>query len=453
MQTPGGIATDPILQPPPYNGQPLEVTIGLHIVNIAAIDEVSEQFQLDAYMFERWKDPRLAYSPEGPQDQVRNYAFGQIWIPQLEMINAATPRQRDEVSIMVSPDGTVRYAERLLVTLSSSFELRRFPFDEQRLMVIIHPFLVDGPHIKFKLSNTSTWTATEFKSYSSLAQWHLISMTSKLLVAPTYGGLTMPEARFEIDVKRRSSFYIWKVFLPLLLMVFLSWAVFWIEASDLSNQITGRSHHDSDGHRIRVCNLRDDAAPALPDVHRCVLPRMLHLRLPGGGRVNDGPRDASIGTAPRPGVANTQVLALCDPGGVRGDQHLNRGTFPGTVKTRLSTAACWALGGATIALAAIAELAMGRKIWGVSGEPGIWAGDVNSSHNSQYMTDPYSFSHITHGMLFYALTWLFFRNLPVRARALIALAVEAAWEIVETPTWSSSAIGRRRSHCTTTATA
>ncbi|MFZ0680353.1 DUF2585 family protein [Candidatus Binatus sp.] len=101
------------------------------------------------------------------------------------------------------------------------------------------------------------------------------------------------------------------------------------------------------------------------------------------------------------------------------------------MKTRLSTAACWALGGATIALAAIAELAMGRKIWGVSGEPGIWAGDVNSSHNSQYMTDPYSFSHITHGMLFYALTWLFFRNLPVRARALIALAVEAAWEIVE----------------------
>jgi len=237
VQTPGGIATDPILQPPPYNGQPLEVTIGLHIVNVAAIDEVSEQFQLDAYMFEKWKDPRLAYHSEGPQDEVRNYAFGQIWIPKLEMINAATPRQRDEVSIMVSPDGTVRYAERLLVTLSSRFELRRFPFDEQRLIVIIHPFLVDGPHIKFTLNNTSTWTASEFQSYSSLAQWHLNSMTSQVLVAPTYGGLTMPEARFEIDVKRRSSFYVWKVFLPLLLMVFLSWAVFWIEASDLSNQV------------------------------------------------------------------------------------------------------------------------------------------------------------------------------------------------------------------------
>jgi hypothetical protein len=101
------------------------------------------------------------------------------------------------------------------------------------------------------------------------------------------------------------------------------------------------------------------------------------------------------------------------------------------MKTRISTAASWAIGVAIMALAASVELINGRKIWGISGQPGVWAGDVNSSHNSQYLTDPYTFSHITHGMLFYALTWLVARNLPVRVRALIALGVEAAWEIVE----------------------
>jgi Neurotransmitter-gated ion-channel ligand binding domain/Neurotransmitter-gated ion-channel transmembrane region len=236
--TPTGIATDPILQAPyEAGGKPIAVVVSLHIVNLASIDEVNQQFQLDAYLFEQWTDPRLAYTPAGPQDQVRNYAFGQIWVPQLEMINAATPRSRDEVSITVRPDGMVSYAERLVVRLSSRFELRRFPFDQQQLLVIIHPFLADGPHVTFKLGDTSTWTASEFKSYTSLAQWHLLSLHSQVLVAPTYGGLTVPEARFEIDVERRSSFYVWKVFLPLLLMVFLSWAVFWIEANDLSNQI------------------------------------------------------------------------------------------------------------------------------------------------------------------------------------------------------------------------
>ena len=238
-QTPTGIAADPILQPPyEEGGKPIEVTIGLHVVNLAAIDEVSEQFQLDAYMFARWIDKRLAYSPVGPQDQERSYRNGQIWTPQLEMINAAEPRTRDEVSIIVSPDGAVRYAERILVKLSSRFELRRFPFDSQRLVVLIHPFLTYGPRIQFQLNETSTWTATEFKDFSSLAQWHLKGLRSAVGVVPTYAGLTMPEARFEIGVERRSSFYVWKVFLPLLLMVFLSWAVFWIEASDLSNQIT-----------------------------------------------------------------------------------------------------------------------------------------------------------------------------------------------------------------------
>jgi hypothetical protein len=235
--TPAGIATDPILQPPFEDGKPIDVVIGLHVINIAAIDEVSEQFRLDGYLFARWIDPRLAYTPGGPDDQVRNYAMGQIWVPQLEMINAAAPRSRDEIAIMVNPDGTVRYAERFIASLSSKFELRRFPFDQQRLIVIIHPFLVDGPRMKFRLDEASTWTASEFKSFSSLAQWHLTSLHSELLVAPAYGGLTMPEARFEIDVERRSSFYLWKVFLPLLLMVFLSWAVFWIEAGDLSNQV------------------------------------------------------------------------------------------------------------------------------------------------------------------------------------------------------------------------
>jgi hypothetical protein len=74
---------------------------------------------------------------------------------------------------------------------------------------------------------------------------------------------------------------------------------------------------------------------------------------------------------------------------------------------------------------------MGRGIWGVSGAPGIWSGDVNSSHNSQYLTDPYSFSHLTHGILLYGLTWMIARKMPRAARALIALAMESAWEVFE----------------------
>ena len=74
---------------------------------------------------------------------------------------------------------------------------------------------------------------------------------------------------------------------------------------------------------------------------------------------------------------------------------------------------------------------MDRKLWGVSGEPGIWSGDIWSSHNSQYMTDPYTFSHITHGVLWYGLLALVAKKLPVRVRFILAVALECAWEVFE----------------------
>jgi hypothetical protein len=90
-----------------------------------------------------------------------------------------------------------------------------------------------------------------------------------------------------------------------------------------------------------------------------------------------------------------------------------------------------AIGAAIVAAAALAEYANGRKLWGIGGEPGIWSGDVNSAHNSQFMADPYTFTHISHGALLYGLVTIFGRKLPAGVRALIAIAIEAVWEFVE----------------------
>ena len=81
--------------------------------------------------------------------------------------------------------------------------------------------------------------------------------------------------------------------------------------------------------------------------------------------------------------------------------------------------------------AAIAEFAMGRKVWGVSGTPGLWSGDIWSSHNSQFPFDPYTFTHITHGVLLYGLLSIVCNGLPVSTRLLIAVGLESTWEVLE----------------------
>ena len=47
------------------------------------------------------------------------------------------------------------------------------------------------------------------------------------------------------------------------------------------------------------------------------------------------------------------------------------------------------------------------------------------------MIDPYSLTHITHGILFFGLLTLLFKALPVRVRLVIAVGLEAAWEVLE----------------------
>ena len=84
---------------------------------------------------------------------------------------------------------------------------------------------------------------------------------------------------------------------------------------------------------------------------------------------------------------------------------------------------------------AIILWAMGRPPICTCGEMDLW-GQVRPEQ-SQMLADWYSPSHFIHGLIFYGLLWLVARNLPgkvwqpVERRFLVALVVEAAWEIME----------------------
>lgn len=73
----------------------------------------------------------------------------------------------------------------------------------------------------------------------------------------------------------------------------------------------------------------------------------------------------------------------------------------------------------------------GRIWWCKHADYSPWVSDAWSTHTSQHLFDPYVFTHILHGFLFYWLTSLIFPKMSFGWRFFIAILIESVWEVVE----------------------
>ncbi|HEX8247883.1 MAG TPA: DUF2585 family protein [Pyrinomonadaceae bacterium] len=73
----------------------------------------------------------------------------------------------------------------------------------------------------------------------------------------------------------------------------------------------------------------------------------------------------------------------------------------------------------------------GRVWWCRNDAYTLWSGAVLSRHNSQHLFDPYTLTHILHGVLYFWIATLIFRRMPLVWRLFLAILVECSWEVLE----------------------
>lgn len=94
-----------------------------------------------------------------------------------------------------------------------------------------------------------------------------------------------------------------------------------------------------------------------------------------------------------------------------------------------------------LVLLATGLLALGRVPVCTCGVVTLWSGDIFSNQNSQQLADPYSFSHLEHGLLLFWALRLLWPAGSLEARVVAATAFEAGWELFEN---TEMVIGRYR---------
>jgi len=229
----------PMIEPPPANAQPIAIKVGVYILNLVALDEVSQTFTCTGYLTETWRDPRLAFSASAGQELTRHYRKEDVWFPMLQFDNSAAPRTLSSYLLLVRPDGTVQYLEKFMVRLSTDMKLRAFPFDSQDLEIYIRPFTGQVSRIVLTVDPQKTGLSTA--SYTPLPLWSTGSITSRSVQESLARDETGPKLTshviFAIHVARNSEYYIFRIFVPLTLMVAVSWGVLWIPPDDLNSQL------------------------------------------------------------------------------------------------------------------------------------------------------------------------------------------------------------------------
>jgi len=220
-----------LVKRPDPEGTPTKVIVGLYVIDVGDIDDVKQTFEANFAVGLKWKDPKLATGKKGV---VKRYDLEEIWTPHALILNRRelTPIYPDYVT--VDDVGNVLYSQRFYGHLGFHLHLRNFPLDEHVLPIEI----VSGRYGPYELEFINSEKLTGQSENLSVADWEILeghSTTGTYYFKPL--DKYFSTYTYKMDVERKAGFFLWRVVAPLLLIVFMSWMVFYIDPSHLEAQV------------------------------------------------------------------------------------------------------------------------------------------------------------------------------------------------------------------------
>jgi len=215
-------------RPNPEHG-PTPVEVMIFLADVDNVDGANQNFEANVYFEIRWHDPRLVHED---LDGISR-PMAEVWHPRIQLFNQQKVWKTFPDVIGISSNGDAIYRQRVWGSFSQPLELSDFPFDQQVFEIQLIATGYTSEKVELVVDPRS-----QIAERFSLPDWNIVDWkveSRSIQVIP--GEAKTAAVTFSFEATRRIGYFIGKVIVPLILIVAMSWVVFWIDPKEAGSQI------------------------------------------------------------------------------------------------------------------------------------------------------------------------------------------------------------------------
>ncbi len=202
------------------------------VTDIDEVDSANQSFIANVYVEFKWHDPRM----KSIDNSSREVTFDKTWHPRIQIVNQQHLFRTFPESFEVSKNGNVTYRQRYWGDFSQPLDLKEFPLDSQLLEIQIVAAGYNDKEVLFVQNPDEPSGLADKLSVTEWAVGHWVA--EAMTYWPTKNVEPLSGFHLLIHVDRKVTYYTIKIIIPLLLIVAMSWLVFWINPVESGSQIS-----------------------------------------------------------------------------------------------------------------------------------------------------------------------------------------------------------------------